>query len=196
MRDPEDRKEQESIEELQERLDRLPGGPFPMNFSKDCPDEVKESFLKSVLAFEEAEPLIPFDELVKGGLQLPAPEEMDESHLSAKLEELISGMAFLGIYLEQTDHLSDRELYLLLWTELLREPTTLFPDDPDFAFHLDILGSCSEEDIQLYLKYYADDEERQRWAQNYPEDSIPPHESPRYDRDQHLPKPHMKPFHE
>jgi len=36
-----------------------------MQFSEDCPDEIKEKFMESVLAFEEVKPVSPFDELVK-----------------------------------------------------------------------------------------------------------------------------------
>jgi hypothetical protein len=58
---------------------------------------------------------------------------MSESQLSAKLDELVRHMALLGIYLSSTDHLSDRELYRRLWAELLREPATLMPHNPDYA---------------------------------------------------------------
>ena len=33
--------------------------------SPDCPPEVEESFLQHILAFEDADPVCPFDELVK-----------------------------------------------------------------------------------------------------------------------------------
>ena len=190
-RDPERRmreQRQRHIKESLERLEGLAGGPFPMDFSEDCPDEIKEKFLESVLAFEEVKPVAPFDELVKRGLHLPAPEEMSESQLSVKLDELVRDMALLGIYLSSTDHLSDRELYRLLWADLLREPATLMPHNPEFALHLDVIGGCSEQDIQIYLKHYADDETRENWARRFPKDSIPPHEPPPYERDRHLPQ--------
>ena len=41
----------------------------------------------------------------------------------------------------------------------------------------------------LYLKYYADDDFRQTWQQDFPSDPIPKHEDPPYDRDGLLPKP-------
>ena len=46
----------------------------------------------------------------KMGIALPAPEELTDAQLSAKLWEVIEALAFLGAYLEHTDHLSDREL--------------------------------------------------------------------------------------
>jgi hypothetical protein len=52
-----------------------------------------------------------------------------------------------------------------------------------------LLGGGSEEDNQLYLKYYADDDWRQHWHEDWPDDLIPAHQDPPYDRDRLLPKP-------
>ena len=57
-------------------------------------------------------------------------------------------MARLGRYLSSTDHLSDRELYERLWTDILREPTSVCPDDPSMSCHIDLLGGCSDEDLR------------------------------------------------
>ena len=65
------------------------------------------------------------------------------------------------------------------------------PNEPSFSSHLDMVGSGSEEDIALYLKYYADEDERQRWAKEWPGDPVPPHEAPPFDRDRHLPQSDM-----
>ncbi len=62
------------------------------------------------------------------------------------------------------------------------------PPNPDSACHLDIIGSGSEEDIEIALKYYDDEEERAFWREQFPEDPIPDHEDPPYDRDRHLPQ--------
>ncbi len=176
------------IKELQERLQRIVGGPVSMGFSEDCPEEIRERFLESVLAFEEAEPVALFDELTRMGLQLPAPDEMDDVQLNAKLWEVIRCMSLLGSYLHNTDHLSDRELYSRLWSEALREPVVLMPHDQDYAEHIDIIGGGSKEDVRIYLKHYADEEARQSWAEEFAGDPIPPHEAPPFDRDRLLPK--------
>ncbi len=42
--------------------------------------------------------------------------------------------------------------------------------------------------IEIGLKYYDDEEERVRWRESFPDDPIPEHEDPPYDRDRHLPK--------
>ncbi len=80
---------QRHIRELQEKLQHIAGGPVPMGFSENCPEEIRERFLESVVAFEEAESVTLFAELTRMGLQMPAPEEMDDVQLNSKLWEVI-----------------------------------------------------------------------------------------------------------
>lgn len=54
--------------------------------------------------------------------------------------------------------------------------------------HIDILGGCSDEDILLQMKYYADDEEREEWAKDFPDFEMPAKEELPYDRDRFLPR--------
>jgi hypothetical protein len=56
-------------------------------------------------------------------------------------------------------------------------------------WHVDVLGGCSEEDLILAMRYYADDKERARWRKQFPDFPMPPRESPPYDRDRRLPQP-------
>jgi hypothetical protein len=175
------------IQEMKEKLCQLFGKDgfiFGGNFANP---KQEEAFLEHILLVEGAEEEPLFDLLEKGGLQMPQPSSINDSQLHDKLWEVIHGMALLGCYLSSTDHLSDRQLYELLWDELLREPTSVSPGNPNAAWHIDILGGCSEEDLRLRLRYYADEEERLRWAEEFPDDIIPPHEPLPYDRDRFLP---------
>ncbi|NLV32515.1 MAG: hypothetical protein GXY47_15340 [Acidobacteria bacterium] len=130
-----------------------------------------------------------FDHLEEGGVALPSPETLDDEALHARLWEVIRAMALLGHYLTSTDHLSDRELYERLWNEILREPSCIPPQGSRAACHIDILGGCSAEDLAIRMKYYADEDEREGWASDFPDDEMPPHEDLPYDRDQFLPQP-------
>jgi hypothetical protein len=62
------------------------------------------------------------------------------------------------------------------------------PIDSGWTHHIDFLSSGSEEDNFLYMKYYADEEDRQYAREHYPDEVIPPHEDPPYHRDANLPK--------
>ncbi|MCI5156877.1 MAG: hypothetical protein D3906_00250 [Candidatus Electrothrix sp. AUS1_2] len=176
------------IEKLQRKIEELTGEK-PVAFgSGNCSPELKEKFWEYVFAFEEGKHASLFDTLVNGGLLLPAPEELDDRALTEKLWEIIYALAMLGVFLHNTDHLNDRELYADLWQDLLREEYFLQPANRDFACHLDIIGSGSEEDLFLFLKYYADEKERTWWKDEYPQDDFPASEPRPYDRDRLLPK--------
>lgn len=160
--------------------------------SEDCPPEVAAQFRLSVAAYEHAPWTTHFQELLDAGVELPAPESMDDRQLAAKLWEVIDALARMRVFLSQTDHLSDRELYALLWGDTLREPVKDMPRDESSAWHIDFLSGGGEEDTRLYLKYYADEETRRRWLADFPEDEMPPHEEPPYDRDRQLPRAHSE----
>jgi hypothetical protein len=178
---------QQHIQELKERITELSGSPDCTYVSPSCPDDITEQFLENILAFEAQEQTSLWTALIDIGVTLPAPDELGDTQLSAKLREVILAMSLLGHYLHSTDHLSDRELYQYLWTDALREPTTMMPQNPSFACHIDLVSGGSSEDLHLYLKHYADEETRRQWAIDWPDDIIPAHEDPPFDRDRHLP---------
>ena len=61
--------------------------------------------------------------------------------------------------------------------------------DEDSACHMSPLGGCREEDTHLFLKYYAHEQWRRDWQEEYLEETLPEHEDPPYDRDRFLPQP-------
>ena len=187
VKDTNEKERAQHIQEMKDQLKRLTGGFEPLYFSSVKNSKQEEKFLERILFMEGVVEQPLFDLLEKGGVQMPPPESLDDAALNAKLWEVIKGMARLGHYLSRTDHLSDRKLYEMLWKEVLREPTSVSPEDPGVSCHIDILGGCSQEDLQLNLKYYADEDERVSWAEQHPEHILPPHESLPYDRDRHLP---------
>lgn len=151
--------ERDVIEEL-ERLDRFFGG--------DEPGEV------------------PLDVLRQAGIEIPDDDAaLSDEAIAAKLSEIAKALFTYGMVLEQTDHLSDRELYRWLVADILREETILSTDGLS-TWHVSPIGGGSEEDNEIYLRYYADDEDRARWQRDFGE-ALPAKEQRPYDRDRFLP---------
>ena len=189
----EKRSPEDEIEVLKRRAEELGGGQIVSGTVDDCPAEVEEDFWKHVVEYEEAPWTTHFQQLENAGVSLPPPDSLKDEELAAKLWEIIQKLALLHVFIEDTDHLSDRELYTHLWTDSLREETKVLPLAANFACHIQMLGGGSEEDNLLYLKYYADDAVRRHWQEDFPSDPIPRHEDPPYDRDRLLPKPNYGP---
>jgi hypothetical protein len=124
--------------------------------------------------------------LKDAGIPLPNPDDVSDRDMPTVLWRVINGMWEEGVILYSTDHLSDRELYTLLWTDLLIEDHENIPEGLAVTTHLDILGGWSADDMEVFLRYYADDEMRKEWAEEYSK-PIPEHIDPPYDRDRFLP---------
>ncbi|HVZ93589.1 MAG TPA: hypothetical protein VG797_03680 [Phycisphaerales bacterium] len=175
------------INELSERVREL--GSSEMHVSDDCPPEAHEQFLSNIIAYESNPLISHFDQLVKRGVDLPPPDSLGDAELASVLQRVIAALAETNTFLSHTDHLSDRQLYEELWSDVLREEYPDMSASPGWEWHLDILGGCSEEDMQISLRYYHTEEERAHWARDFPNDVIPPHEKLPYDRDRFLPQP-------
>lgn len=177
--------QEKRIERMRAEIERL-GGTFSAD--DEMPADLEEEFLKQVLEYEQAQPTTLFRLLQNAGFEIPPPNALADDQVGAKLLELIERMASLGAYLLNTNHLSDRDLYQYLYDDGLREEAMLFPENPGYAYMIDLTGSGSAEDMQIYLKYYADEDFRARWAKDWPEDPMPIHEDPPFDRDRMLPQ--------
>lgn len=173
------------IAKLREELEKLGGSTMSL---EEMPADLEEEFLRHVLEFETTEPVSIFRLLENSGLEIPLPADLESDVLCGKLREIIDRMASMGAYLLHTNHLSDVELYAYLFNDGLREEAVLFPENPSYAYMIDLTGSGSDEDNQIYLKYYADDEHRRQWTFDWPDDVMPEHEDPPFDRDRHLPQ--------
>jgi hypothetical protein len=180
-----DPNQEERIAKLRQEVERLGGSTMSL---ESMPADMEEEFLRHVLEYETAEPISLLKLLENSGLEIPAPDNFDDESLTIKLKEIVERMASVGAYLMHTNHLSDRALYEYLFHEGLREEAVLFPENPSYAYVLDLTGSGSEEDNQIFLKYYADEKYRVQWATDWPDDRIPEHEDPPFDRDRFLPQ--------
>jgi hypothetical protein len=159
------------IEELETEL-RARGASF--HVGDEFNEEMREAFLRHVLAFEdEPETTIRAQFAAQG---YDAPHD---------LCTLIGRLAELNIVVERTDHLDDAALYQFL-LGFLDEPLHLL-NDPETIMHIDLVGSGSDEDNALFFRYYASDEEREWWMRGFPGEMLPPRERPPHDRDRLLP---------
>ena len=156
--------------------------------SKILSGEQREHFWGHVVEFETAPSTTNFRQLTDAGVEVPEPEAMDDKALAVKLWEVIGALARIRVFISQTNHLSDRQLYAHLYAHVFREEVEVVADEPGGAWHVDVLGGWSEEDTQLFLKYYASVDWRQDWAARFPDIVMPSHEDPPYDRDRHLPE--------
>jgi hypothetical protein len=76
---------------------------------------------------------------------------------ASRVWEVIHALAALRVFLSRTDHLRDAELYGVLWGDILPDEMHALDDAPYSAWHIDVLGGWSNEDIQARLKYSADE---------------------------------------
>jgi hypothetical protein len=176
------------IDELKRRANEAAAGKMVAWESDALSPEVQEQFWRRLVAWETAPTTTNFQQLADLGVTLKEPDAVGEEELRARLWELIDGLAGIRVFLMSTDHLSDRELYARLWHDVLRDEIPQVPDDPG-VWHVDLVGTGSEADVAHYLKYYADEDSRRLWLERFPDEKLPMHEDPPYDRDRLLPEP-------
>jgi hypothetical protein len=187
-----DDRREDRIAQLKARAERTSVGGMIAWESDTLSTELKEQFWQRVVDYESAPLTTHLQQLTDAGVELPDPNSVTDESLSSTLWEAIEALARIGVFIGQTDHLSDRELYTWLWCDVLRDEVPQLPDDAG-AWHVDVLGRCSDEDTALYLKYYADEAWRQHWLAGFPDYVMPAHEDPPYQRDRCLPTPNETP---
>ena len=139
---------------------------------------IKENeFLASLLAWERA-PTLPIAQWFEPEMKLPPPEALDDAALRSVLSNTIHRLYEKRIVLELTDHLSDRQLYCLIVRDILPSPEKKI-DLPKNYLHWHCLDEGDDE--ELWLRYYASDEEREAWSEETGF-TLPPSEKPPYPR--------------
>ncbi|MGH7243377.1 MAG: hypothetical protein ACREJD_08170 [Phycisphaerales bacterium] len=174
------------INELTEKAKEL--GLSSLQTNEDCPPEVEEAFLSNIVAYESAPLTSGIETLASRGVTLPDAASLNDEQLHAKLWEAINALAADETYLYHTDHLSDRDLYICLRDDVLQEQNPKMPKGMGWVHCIDLIDSGSDETIDIGLRYYDSEESRERWAKDFPDMVIPPHEPLPFDRDKLLPR--------
>jgi hypothetical protein len=146
----------------------------------DCrrlPTSDENEFLAQMLAWERA-PVLPIAKWFQPELKLPPPDQLTDRQLSKVLSEIIERLYSQRIVLDFTDHLSDRQLYCLILRDILPSPEKKL-DLPRNYLHWHFLDAEAQPDV--WLSYYASDEERDGWAADTGQ-PLPPRARPPYPR--------------
>lgn len=141
------------------------------------PTSLENEFLASMLAWERA-PVLPISQWFEPELTLPHPDSLDDAQLHRALWDTIDRLYDKRIVLDFTDHLSDRQLYCLIYRDILPSPEKKI-DLPKNYLHWHCLDDKDEP--ETWLRYYASEQERQEWADQtgLP---LPPAQAPPYPR--------------
>lgn len=139
------------------------------------PLRTENEYLASMLAWERA-PALPIASWFTPVLEIPSPDSLSDETLVVVLNETIQRLYSQNVVLRFTDHLSDRDLYKIIYRDIL----------PCCEKKVEIQGKNLEwrciEDNDTWLRFYADAIERRRFQEEHDVD-IPPSESPGFKRD-------------
>jgi hypothetical protein len=174
------------IQKLKEQAMELSGGQMQSFGLDQMPRDMAEEFLKRLIAFETAPDTTDFETLTADGVPLPSPEEVSDRDIGTVLWRVIFGLAKHRVFLEWTNHLSDRELYSALWNIVLRQERPAIPEGHTGSYHVCVPGD--DPHYTNYLSYYANDDTRKKFGEDDPTFVPPPRKYPRYDRDEDLPR--------
>ena len=139
--------------------------------------EEENNFLQAMLCWERS-PVIPISQWFEPELQLPHPDTLSDRNLSKVMWDAVERLAEQHIYLQCADHLSDRQLYCVLFRDILpaTEKKLDLPENNLIWKLVDL-----DSDTEIWLTYYADDDERYQWE--FEHGRIPPaHLAPPFSR--------------
>ena len=141
------------------------------------PTPRENEFLASMLAWERA-PVLEISAWFEPQLTLPRPDGLTDDEIYHRLWKTIHQLYDLRIVLEFTNHLSDRQLYCLIYRDILPSAEKKI-DLPKNYLHWHCLDD--NNDPETWLRYYAGPRDRAMWAAatNQP---LPASETPPYPR--------------
>lgn len=180
------------IAELQAELASLTGEPISRHLAEDAGDEDEHARWMEDLEAIEGGPSMPLHDILQQRRNFYPPPLARLTHpidLGENLWLLLYALASMRIFIYDTNHLSDRELYAVLLDKVLSDSTTILAEGSEWNCRISICEITDERDPHqsCHWRYYADVEERQWFAENYPDEALPSKEEPPFDRDDFLP---------
>src|SRR5436190_22785739 len=114
---------------------------------------------------EDCEECTPREILARYGYAPLPPSALSDLQLAGRMWELLYAAAARRFFFCSTNHLSDRELYALLWEQWLDEPTADMPPEAEtnttaIVSEFNARGMTHEE---IWLRYYADEADQELW---------------------------------
>ena len=134
----------------------------------------ENEYLESILAWERA-PALPIAMWFSPPIAIDPPSDLDDDQLSRSLDAVIGRLASKNIVLRYTDHLSDRQLYGLLYRDILPAIEKMM-STKDRRLEWQCV-----EDTETFLRYYADPVQRRRHQEEH-RTELPPAEPPPHPR--------------
>ena len=141
----------------------------------------ENEFLASMLEWERA-PILPISQWFTPELVLPHPDRLSDHDLHEKMWSTIHALYAKRIVLDFTDHLTDRQIYCMIYRDILPAHEKKIDRCNNYV-HWDCANAGGNPDV--WLRYYASEEDRQNWAEETG-GLVPPREEPPYRR--HLPR--------
>jgi len=142
------------------------------------PLRLENDFLTCLLEWETA-PMLPIYRWFDPEMRLPHPANLCPEELPMILHEVVDRLYDQKVVLDFTDHLTDSELYRLIYQDIL--PTKEKKLEHRCGY---IHWDCSRagDDPHLWLAYYASDDDREFWEEMSLQ-PLPPKMVPPYPRD-------------
>ena len=142
------------------------------------PLTVENEFLASMLAWEQA-PVLPICRWFEPELRPPRPDMLVDDDLHEILQNVVQKLFQRRIVLDFTEHLSDRQLYTLIYCDILPSREKKLDLGTNYL-HWDCAGT--DGDPEIWLRFYATEAERDAWTETYRQ-PLPPVSRPPFPRD-------------
>lgn len=140
-------------DELEEDLKCLVDGEAVFSMSGGCPDQLRESYLEDILAFESiGSGTSLFVGLQENGMDLPPPEKLDEQQSADKAMEVLRALAELRVFLIGFEDMTPVEFYSTLWKQTLWEGCYVTKRTPGAVTIIDVSHRFSQSELLGFLE--------------------------------------------